>query len=72
MSEKTYDFDFYLYKVKVSASETPKYLTLWIAAESFEKALEIANEWADGDMIVSIEDKNKEILVQKKGDSDAN
>jgi hypothetical protein len=57
-----YDEGYYLYKVRIYG--VSKYF-IRIAAESLEKVLEIAKEYADGSQIISIIDKNKNIIIQK-------
>jgi hypothetical protein len=54
---------YYLYKARMSCLNR-KY-TIRIAAESFEKALKMANEYANGDLIVSIINTNKNIIIQR-------
>lgn len=59
----TYDEGYCLYKARISGLNHD--YTIRIAAESLEKALEMANEYAVVDSVVLIINTNKKIIIQR-------
>jgi hypothetical protein len=63
IQNESYNEGYSVYKAKISCLD--REYAIRIAAESFEKALEMANEYANGDLIVSVINTNKNIIIQK-------
>ena len=60
---------FWWFKAKISNLNSKKDTVIWIAAESIEKALDIAQEYCnDGESIRSIVDKSQEVFIQIRED----